>query len=65
MVTIDGVSYQGNNLLIDHSGTYIDGVPIEECVITSSTNSYGIGSIIILSLILWTILFVVYKMVVR
>ena len=31
MVNINGVSYKGNDLLINNKGTFIDGVEISKC----------------------------------
>lgn len=31
MVSINGITYEGNDLLINNTGTYIDGVAIGNC----------------------------------
>ena len=36
MVKINGIVFKGNDLLIDNTGTYIDGVEISKCKLYES-----------------------------
>lgn len=47
MVKINGVTYKGNNLLIDHKQrVYIDGIEINKCEILDKSYKKPIGFLV-------------------